>query len=196
METGESSSTLASKLGSIVEDRIESQNGTLPRQNRVMTALVPKTLFEEFNSKRKKQGKSISELQREMIRDWLAIQKDLEISATNLSVRQEDLRQRIKSRSDKIHHMDAYMNLFREQGGDTNEFKNAETTLEAMRPAVDAFQERKIFPDEIEFCDPCMDEAHHDFVADRHLEIDWLRFRDYVLFSKEYCKLTRKPTEV
>src|SRR5579864_2087609 len=130
---------------------MNDQNGRIDGQNRVMTALVTIALFEEFNSKRKKLGKSISEVQREMMRDWIARQKENEISATDLVARREELSKRITGLSDKIHHMDNYMKLFREQGGDTNEFSDAETTLEKMRPALEAFQVRKENPNEIEF---------------------------------------------
>jgi hypothetical protein len=174
---------------------MNDQNGRTGGQNRVMTALVPNDLFQEFNLKRRRLGKSISEVQREMIRDWLATQRDLEMGAVDLEARREELSGRIKRLSGNIHHMDAYMRLFREQGGDTNEFSDAETILERMRPALEAFQVRKEHPNEIEFCDACMDEAHHDFAADRHLEIDWLRFRGYVLLNNEYCKLKRKLVE-
>jgi len=174
---------------------MNDENGRTHGANRVMTALVPNDLFQEFNLKRKRLGKSISEVQREMIRDWLALQRESEVGAADFAARRELLRRQIQALPGKIHHMDAYMKLFREQGGDTNEFSEAETTLERMRPAIEAFQVQKQNHDEIEFCDACMDEAHHDFAADHHLEIDWLRFRDYVLLNKEYRKLTRKLIE-
>ncbi len=175
--------------------KMNDQNGRTHGENKVMTALVPNDLFQELNLKRKRLGKSISEVQREMMRDWLAVQRESEVSAADFAARRELLRRQIQALPDKIHHMDAYMRLFHEQGGDANEFSDAETTLERMRPALEAFQVRKENPNEMEFCDACMDEAHHDFRADHHLEIDWLRFRDYVLLNKEYCKLTRKLIE-
>jgi len=171
------------------------ENRRIDRRNKVMTALVSIALFQEFDSTRKKLGKSISEVQREMMRDWLDLQKENEIGASDLEARRKLLSSKIQALVDEIHHIEAYEKLYLEHGGDLNEFSGVEAVLERLQPALEGLQARKLNPDEFEFCDACMDEAHHDFVADRHLEIDWLRFRDYVLLSREYWKLTRRLAE-
>src|SRR2546426_4270466 len=111
------------------------ENGKIDRKNKVMTALVSIALFQEFDSTRKKKGKSISQVVREMIRDWLEVQRENEIGAAGLEARRKLLSRKIQALADKIHHMDAYMKMYREHGGDTNEISGSEAVLETLEPA-------------------------------------------------------------
>jgi len=165
------------------------------RQNKLMTTLVPLSLFEELRTFCVGMGKSVSQVQREMIPDFLARQGYGRIGGAEAEDRRKRLQNEIDSLQDKIYHLDDYMKIFEEQGGDTNEFRNAEATLVKMRSFVDEFQKREEEGEEEPSmgegpslfkrdCDPCSEEAWFMFVSGRHLEVDWLRFEKYILCKK------------
>ena len=188
METDESSNTEESKLGLTVEDKIESQESTPHRQNRIMTPLVPATLFEEFDSTRKKLGRSISEVQREMMRNWLDRRAEEKVPGAESAEWKDRLLSRIRALSGAIHAREIYLRMYREQGGDTEKFSDAETILEEMRPRVDKF--RRGEGEQEDECELCLDEAHY---SRNHLESDWLRFEKYARYRMQYHRLRSGP---
>ena len=132
------------------------------RRNRVLTALVPVSLHEAFKTASRKAGKTISEL----MRDYLSRQGFEEINGEELAARLDLLLQSLVALSGSIRHLDVFVKLYRENGGDIGDLSNAETVLEKMRPGVAMFQERDSM--------------------DRHIESDWLQFQKYILYKKEY----------
>ncbi len=153
-------------------------------KTKVMTPLVPLSLFEEFNSTRKRLGRSISEVQREMMRNWLDRQADKETRGAKLAEWEDTLLTRIRALSGRIYHREIYIGMYGEQGGDTDKFSDAETILEKMRPSVDEFRLGQGEPDE---CEPCTDERH--LSPNYHVESDWLRFEKYARYRMQYHRL-------
>ncbi len=136
------------------------------RRNRVLTALVPVSLHEAFKTASRKAGKTISQLISELMRDYLSRQGFEEINGEELAARLDLLLQSLVALSSSIRHLDVYVKLYLEAGGDIGDLSNAETVLEKMRPRVAMLQERDS--------------------TDRHIESDWLQFQKYILYKKEY----------
>ncbi len=159
-------------------------------KTKVMTALVPISLFEEFNSTRKTLGRSIGEVQREMMRNWLDGRAEREIRGAKLAEWKDTLLSRIRALSGTIHHEDVYLMMYGELGGDKEKFSDAETILEKMRPKVNEFLRGE---GERERCKPCLDEAY--FTTSHHVESDWLRFEKRVRYRMQYHRLRQGSTD-
>jgi len=85
----------------------------------------------------------------------------------------------------QIHHMDRYMKKYRELGGDTEEFSNADKIIQELRLIAAEPSDRE------DCCDQCHDETFMAVVSGSHLELDYTFFEDYVLAMKEYQRLKR-----
>src|SRR6266566_5289484 len=122
---------------------MNDQNSKVER-TKVMTAVVPGSLHEAFKTASRKAGKTISRLISELMRDYLSKQGfgSEERIGAELAARLDLLLQSLVTLSGSIRHLDVYVRLYRENGGDIGDLSNAETVLGKMRPRVAMFQER------------------------------------------------------